>query len=180
MAQFEVEITFDYGDRHWQNRWDVDAADIATVLDGADFFKNRHKAMLLGLYTLARMVVRPPASRGEFFEVVWNIPGDRGFSGLDPLPLFNTVFTALETAAGGLPGKKFFRGLLLASDLEPSGLLNPSIQTLVNTQVGGLIADLAGIGVTIALSNDKVVTFPSTQASVQMRQLHRKRKKPVI
>lgn len=179
MALFEVEVTFDYGDRHWQNRWDVEATDIATVFGMAGFFKDAHIALLLDIYTLARVVVRPAGVSGAFFEQVYNLPGSKSPGGNVVLPLFNTVFIALETVLGGLPGKKYLRGFLLNTDLNPDSTIKAAELPGIAAAIGTLIANVAGAGGAIVLSNDKEVTDVSVQEAVQMRQLHRKRKKTV-
>jgi len=180
MALFEVEVVFNYGDRHWSNRWDVEADDIATVVGMFDVFHDTHLDLLLNIYTLGRIVARPAGERDAFFETVYNQVGNVPIGSDDPLPLFNTIRVLLNTAVGGRPGQKFLRGLLVAGHLLPSGAISGTILATVFTKISGLIAAVETLTGHIVLTNEKEVVNPSVQSSVQMRQLHRKRKKALL
>lgn len=180
MALFEVEVIFNYGDRHWSNRWDVEADDIATVTGMFDIFHDTHLDLLLTIYTLGRILVRPAGERDAFFERVYNEAGHVTIGSDSPEPLFNTIRVLLNTAVGGRPGQKFLRGLLVAGHLLPSGAISGTILAVVFTKISGLIAGVETLGGHIVLTNDKQVDSPSVQSSVQMRQLHRKRKKALL
>lgn len=176
MALFEVEVTMNVGDRHWQNRWDVEAADIATVVGMADAFHDFHIAILLDAYQLGRIVMRPAGERDAFFEFIYDEAGSIAVGAGHLLPLFNTVFVALNTLAGGRPGKKFFRGALLQESLDAAGNIRGAALAPITTAVNGLIASVAALSGHIVLTNDKQVSTATAETPVQMRQLHRKRR----
>lgn len=166
-----------FGERQWQNRWDVEADDITTVLGMFDAFHDFHLGVLLNIFTLVKILARPAGTPDAFYETVYGEPGGRALGGAELLPLFNTVRVLLNTAAGGRPGQKFLRGILKEGDIDSSANIVPATGAFVNTAVLGLIAAVEALTGHIVLTNDKEVVNSSVQTPVQMRQLHRKRKK---
>lgn len=180
MALFEVEVTMNYGDRHWQNRWEVTAADLATAAAGAVDFAGFHQSVLLDTFIVATVLTRPPATRNEFIQEVVDVAGDNASAGKIVLPLFNTMRVLLATASPGRPGQKFLRGLLTAEDLAPGNLIDAGITGAVQTHLNTLISNLGSLGIVLVEAGSKVVTHATAQALVQERQLHRKRRKALI
>lgn len=180
MPLFEVEVTMNYGDRHWQNRWECTADDIATVAASLVDFAGFHQEILLDAFIVASVLVRPPATRNEFIQLVVDSPGLNAAAGKIILPLYNTVRTLLVTAVAGRPGQKFFRGLLTADDLDPNFLIDATTAGSVQTHLNTLIANLTSVGVTLVEAEGKVITHSTVQALMQERQLHRKRRKATI
>lgn len=181
MADFEVRAVYQYGDRFWENVWQIDIGS-ATDFPGAIItaLKDFSVANLLNIYTLVKIVRRPVGSHDAFVESVYDLPGSRDVGASEPLPLFNTVRLLLQPFEGR-PGVKFLRGLLVNTDLiGTGGLIASAVVAGVEGRYIDLAAAVVAAGAQIVVAADKPVGSAATQGVVQMRQLHRKRRKPVI
>lgn len=176
MPLFETEVTMTVGDRHWQNKWQVTAADLATAASGAVDFAGFHQDILLDAFLVGTVLTRNPAVPGDFIQLVVDSPGANTSAGKIVLPLFNTIRALLVTAAPGRPGQKFFRGLLTASDINSSNVIDPLLAGVIQTHLATLISNLSSLSITMVEASSKVVVNAVVQAIVQERQLHRKRR----
>lgn len=181
MATFEVRAVFSYGDRHWENVWEVDVGTAADVPDTViTAFKTFHLDTLLSTYILDKIVRRPSGSHDEFIEVLYGLPGNRDVGASEPLPLFNTILVYLAPFAGR-PGLKYLRGFLVNTDLVGlGGAIADAARATVEGRMIDLLAAVLAASCFIAVAADKQVTASSIKETTQMRQLHRKRKKPVL
>jgi hypothetical protein len=178
MAVWEVRVVFGYGDRSWENVWHIDAGSAddvpAAVITALHDF---HIGKLLSIYELLKIVRRPAGSHDEFIEAIYNEAGGIATGTADAMPLFNTLKFFL-TGGAGRPGFKFLRGLLRTVDvLDSDSNIEPSLVADVEVDVLALIAAVAGADAEIVYGLGKIATSASTQLKVQMRQLHRKRKR---
>jgi hypothetical protein len=181
MAVWEVRPVFQYGDRFWENIWHVDAGadtDVAPALISA--FVDFSLETLLDLYSLARVVRRPAGSHDEFIEVIVAGAGLVGAGDNLALPLFN-VARILLSGGVGRPGEKLLRGLLLNSDvIDNQNHIKPALVSYVTGKVDDLFNAASTAGQSIVFgATDKVAVSPIVDSTIQMRQLHRKRKKTV-
>lgn len=180
MADFEVRAVFTYGDRHWENVWQIDTGSLddvpSAVIEGLREF---HVSTLLADYTLNKIVRRVVGSHDAFVESIYDVPGGRALGSSGPLPLFNTVRLLLQPAAGR-PGVKFLRGLLLLTDIAAAGgVLGPTVLELVQTAINTLYGVVVAAECEIVCAADKLTTSGTPEPVAQERQLHRKRKKTV-
>lgn len=181
MGVFEVKGIYQYGDRFWENVWHIDVGSAEDVPAGVtDALKNFSVHCLLDAYTFVKLVRRPVGSHDAFVEAIYNLPGNRHVGSSEPMPLFNTV-RLLLSAFSGRPGLKFLRGLLLISDIVATGgALGTPVMELVESEAGTLITAIVDAACELVVLPDKVISAPTVQPMTQMRQLHRKRKKPTV
>lgn len=118
-----------------------------------------------------------PDSGGVFTSVPLNSPGDRT-DPADNLPLWNTLRVDLTMDGGGRPGRKYYRLPLGESDVN-NYVVNTGLTGSIKTTLDGLIADLTSLGAPWIDEDEQTVATSAPAARVQMRQLHRKRKKTV-
>jgi len=182
VARFIIQIfkQLSGSDREWSNRWLVEAGDLGAVEDVVPNFAAMEKQLHLDNVTLTRARVSDTTPGTDVFSIVpIGLIGTRatGADG-DWLPIYNTVRVDISVAGGGRPSRKFYRGPILESD-QQAGFLDSAIISLFDTQVNGLISFLSGSGVELVDPDGQPLTTAVTQARVQERQLHRKRKKKV-
>lgn len=179
MAVWEVRAVNQYGDRFWENVWHIDVGadtDVdPAVLSALQTFSIN---MLLTIYSVARIVRRPAGSTDEFIEILVGAAGTRGLAGSFALPLFNTV-RILLAAGAGRPGLKYIRGLLKAVDIiDEQNHIDDDLITYVNEQLDIVLNALSDAGQQFVIgAADKPVVSAEPDTTVEMRQLHRKRKK---
>jgi hypothetical protein len=181
MAIWEVRSVQQYGDRFWENIWHVDIGtdtDVdSSLLTAIEDFA---VAMLLENYSVARIVRRPAGSTDAFIEFLVGAAGARALAGHFALPLFNTVRILLG-AGIGRPGIKYLRGLLQNADIiDEQNHIDPALISYVNTHLDTLLNAATDAGQLFVVgAADKAVATAAPDSSVEMRQLHRKRKKTV-
>ena len=176
-ATDKVQIFFTQtGDRFWTNVYHVNAL----TLDAAAAWAN---TVLVGAmapqlhedFRIVKTVVDHLAD-DSFISTPLNIPGTS--EALDYLPLFNTVKVNVAVAGHGRNDYKFIRGWLSEASVE-DGLINPSSLAVYQGLFEDLIADSTAAGVDLVDTDGNLWTTPAVQAAVQMRQLHRHRRRVV-
>lgn len=182
MAVWEVRLVNQTGERFWENVWHVNIGadtDVDPALLSA--FETFGINMLLENFSLARIVRRPKGTTDAFIEILVGAAGTRGLAGSFALPLFNTV-RLLLAAGAGRPGLKYIRGLLKTADIiDEQNHIDPALITYVNTQIDVLFNAASDAGQSFVIgSADKFAVSAEPDTSVEMRQLHRKRKKSVL
>jgi hypothetical protein len=178
MAVWEVRTIKQYGDRFWENVWHLDiGADTDVSATMIDAFRDFDRSLLRDIYTLARIVRRPAGTTDAFIEVILGLAGLLASTG-KVLPLFNTVRILLNVGAGR-PGQKFLRGYLTDADLSGDDVhIESASVSQVEDAVFALLNTASSEGYTFVESgDDKPVSGAAVQALVQMRQLHRKRRR---
>jgi hypothetical protein len=182
MAFFRVQVfkSIAGNPREWSNTYRVQATDLATVAAVLSDICNQESHLYLDNVnvTRARASDEDPET-DEFVIHTANIIGDRGTaeSG-DWLPLFNCFRVDLDVAGGGRPSRKFYRGPLLESD-QAEGIVNGGVATNIETQVAEIITLFTTGSAPWVDPQGQVITTPHCLPNVQMRQLHRKRRKAV-
>lgn len=172
----QVHYTFGVQGK-WSNVWHNSGADILTVRDNfLGFVVPALLPLLDNTCLLARLLVSDDAST-EFVTVPVDEAGTSGASG-DLLPLFNAVKVLFADGSLGRPDYKFFKGLLTEGGQE-EGFINSATEAVI----AGLVSDLIDAAASndipfVSLDNDEY-TSATVQTFVQMRQMHRKRKKVV-
>jgi len=162
------------GDRFWTNVFHVNAL----TLDAAVAWANTTLVSALvsemgEMFTAVRTVVDHLAD-----DTFTSTPiSQAGAASGDFLPLFNTA-KVLFPIAGGRPDYKFMRGWLQEASVSDGNITDGAI-TVIEGVFDGLITDSGDAGVDLVDSAGNLWTISSCQKAVQMRQLHRKRKKAV-
>lgn len=164
------------GERFWTNVFHVNAL----TIDAAASFANIVLAPACaepmdGSFRVVKTLVSHIAD-DTFVTTPLNIQG--GGSGSPYLALFNTVKVLIGVGGYGRNDYKFFRGILTEMN-QNNGLVETSLMTAMDTLWNGVIADGTASGVDLVDNEGNLWLVASTQRAVQMRQLHRKRKKLV-
>ncbi len=111
-----------------------------------------------------------------FDHLVLNVNGLMDVAGGILLPLFNTLRLDLRTDDSD-PGRKYYRMCFVAENIESDLTLKPAFLTARQSLIDGLTDTPASLGVVTPKGND--VINQKWADTVQMRQLHRRRKKKV-
>jgi hypothetical protein len=164
------------GDRFWTNVYHFNV----TTIDAAAAFANTtiapaEASLMDGTFRVVKTLISDPAS-DEFVTTPLNIVG--GGAGSQYLPLFNTVKVNVSVDGHGRVDYKFYRGGVTEGN-QNNGMMDPATIDAYDDMVNGLIADGAAAGCDLVDSDGNLWVLAVTQPAVQMRQLHRKRKKVV-
>lgn len=125
-------------------------------------------------FSCVRTVVNHLAD-DTFASTPLSIPG--AASG-DFLPLFNTIKVNVSVTGFGRPDYKFVRGWLQEVSVTDGQIESAAIAVFQGI-FEDLITDSTASAVDICDADGNTWTTPAIQPSVQMRQLHRRRKKVV-
>ena len=176
MAVFKIEIFKRAASEDWGNVWHVQATDLDEARDAASAIAAAEQVFHSEgvLFTTARVSDTLPDT-DVTAQIPLNVNGLREDSG-GFLPLFDTLRIDLSVAAGR-PGRKYFRACIVPTDLTtaPDGI-NPPVVSAAASAIDSLISSLSSTTPLIQVDGDVIldaVGFPK----VQMRQLHRKRRR---
>lgn len=175
-ATDKVQIFFTRtGDRFWTNVFNVNALDLASAVAWANTILATSMTEQLGdMFSCVRTVVNHLAD-DTFASTPLNIPG--GASG-SFLPLFDTIKVNVSVAGFGRPDYKFIRGWLQEASTEDGDITDAAI-AVIQGIFEDLISTSTSGGVDIVDADGHVWETPAVQQAIQMRQLHRRRKKVV-
>lgn len=180
MAQFRVQSFKQLigSDREWSNTYLVESPDLDTVAAVLSDLANQESHIFLDNVQVTRIRASDTTPETDVFTIhTANITGDRGTAGDGTwLPLFNCFRVDCDVAGGGRPSRKFYRGPLLEAD-QQAGFLDPSVITEIDTQVAQIIVIFSTGSCPWVDPDGQEVIAVHTQPKVQMRQLHRKRRK---
>lgn len=173
-----IQIQKHIGAEVWDNDYLVSAADMSVAAGYAalllDFERALHRPEVTFDFTLVSTVT---VGDRVFVHTPVNLPGLNPNVGPDILlPLFNTLRLDLQTADSD-PGRKYYRGVLLAGDLQSDFTLAPSRLANYQTIVAGNAGRPSQTGVVTPKGND--IVGQTVADTIQGRQLHRKRRKKV-
>lgn len=178
MTIFRTQVNYRHGATgKWSNVWHNEAADIPAVLsawtsDGVPDLL----PLLANSCTLHSLLVSDPLT-DEFVTLLVDASGTSSASG-DLLPLFNSLRAFFSDGSLGRQDNKFFKGYLQES-ATADGVISSGVTGGVVIMLGTLIADMSTAGAPLVSTQGDPYVSASVQAEVQMRQMHRKRKKAV-
>jgi len=178
MALIRVQVHYRLGvTGKWSNVWHVENAGIGTT--DAAFVAVAVPVLLDFLHvscTLDRLLISNPITH-EFTVNVINQNGENGDTG-EMLPLFNSVKVLFPSTGFGRPDLKYFKGLL-TEGMQANATVAPAVVTAIGTAMQGLVSDMATAGAPLVSDEGDAYATVAVQTLVQMRQMHRKRKKKV-
>lgn len=176
MPLFKVEIFKQYQNENWANVYHLRAADIDEAASGVPILVAAERAIHLNT---TEFVSARVADIAEGTDVFYSIPLG-GFGSVGPgeaaLPLWNTIRVDFAVTGGGRPSRKFYRGRL---DETASSYLTvvTAVANQIDTELTDMITDLAANGTPYVDVDDQLVNNAVVYPRVQMRQLHRKRRR---
>lgn len=165
-------------DHKWSNDYYVTAGSITDAVDIANgpiltFEKIIH---LPSIFLDEMLVSTIPTSDGEFVSVGINTLGENGLGMGDELPMWNVVLVKLQ-AATGRPALKYIRAPI-TEDNTADGLLDAGFVSAYNGYVSALFADMGDLAEGLLCKSTGVpLVSGATSNIVQMRQVHRKRRR---
>jgi hypothetical protein len=177
---FKVEIFKHFGtSRPWANTYLLDAADLLDAQGMAESIVTAETQLHYTVVQYDRLLVSSTTPLDSVFEVTpLATTGQRDSSGVQFLPLFNTVRVDFHAIGGGRPSRKYYRAPIGEFE-QTDGLLETATLASWQSLIDSFLASLAGAGVAWVDPQSQVIDAGSVQRPVQMRQLHRKRRRSV-
>lgn len=173
---WRIEIHKELNNEEWTNDYltsDLtidDAQDLAAVLQ--TFERNIHTTAVQFTYIRVSSYVKFDRT---FRHLTTNLPGLQ--EAVDYLPLFNTLRLNLGTADSD-PGRKYYRTPVPESQ-QSNGVFNPAYITSLNGLANTYLVATDALEHLVTPKGNQV-TSAVFYDRVQMRQLHRRRKKKVV
>lgn len=176
MTVFRLQVFYQYGSLgKLSNVWHSDAADIPTLQgDVSSTMVDDLKVMLHPNCTLLRFLISDLAGT----DFVTTEVGESGTSANDDelLPLFACAKVLFNDGGLGRPDLKYMKGLLTEAIQNNTGITDAFRGTL-DTQMTTLLSDMSAAGSPLCSAEGGEYTGASVQQAVQMRQMHRRRKR---
>jgi len=179
MAVWRVQVNYIQGlSAKWSNVWHVSADDIISAADGFQLNGVSHLIDLLHpSCTLNSLLTSDPAS-DAFVTTPIAQPGEA--SNTDSmLPLFCCAKVLFPVGGFGRPDIKYIKGYLTES-VTTSQQIDTAVAGGITTIIEALITAMSGGGTPLCDADGTEYTVATTQIPIQMRQMHRKRKKKVV
>lgn len=177
-ATFKVQIFKHVGTlRPWSNVYLLDAADLLAAVDMANSLVTNETNLHYDNVIYDRAVVSSLTPHDDVFETIpLATTGNLDLSGEDYLPLFNSIRVDFHVVGGGRPSRKYFRCPVREVD-QVDGLLTSDALTAFQSRALGFVAALATDSVAWVDPDGQAIDSASVFEEVQMRQLHRKRRR---
>lgn len=178
MATVRLQIFYQVGEgAKWSNVYHIDAPDLpGALVQFTDFMKDP----LLGLLHSTARITKVLASSlldDTFSELSVEEAGTSAFTD-SALPFFDCVKLLIATAGLGRPDVKFLKGWLTEGN-SSSGSIDSTPLGDVLTDFQGMIDSLATEGTPLVSENGDEWATASAPPLIQMRQMHRKRRRVV-
>jgi hypothetical protein len=165
-------------DREWSNTWLYNADDLATALEAATVIGTSETALHQDFVTITRALASDTDPDTDFFATAAiNDPGTQ-VTGADGawLPLYNTLRFDINVTGGGRPSRKFYRMPIAESD-QQAGFIDPTRGAAFQSTLNAIITAANAVGGVLVDPDGQTLLDAVVFSQVQMRQLHRKRKK---
>lgn len=177
MAVFEIQVKYQRGiGEKWSNVWRVDAADLLTASSaGNGAFLSDLTPLLDSSCKIVEVLARTPGVPGAFITTALDLAGTSTGSG-SILPLFNSVKVLFPDIAGGRPDYKYLKGFLTESISENEQVSSGALG-VVESQLIAAIGALSDAGAPPVNPRGHNYSLVTPQAAIQMRQMHRKRRR---
>lgn len=178
MPIFRTQVFYKRGAQgKWSNVWHNEAADIPTLQAAWSSTGIPDLQPMLDSSAVIERFLISDLDGDLFVSTNVNAAGTSTASG-DTLPLFNSVKVLFSDGGLGRPDLKYMKGLVTES-VQTDGELSNTFQAAVDVLMTTLLNDMAGEATPFtSITGDEYVSA-SVQPAVQMRQMHRKRKKSV-
>jgi hypothetical protein len=179
MATWRVQVKYIQGlSAKWSNVWHVNAPDIISAADG--FLLNGVPQLLLLLHpscSIDSLLTSDPAS--DAFVVTPVSQAGLAANTDSLLPLFNCIKVVIPVGGFGRPDLKYMKGYLTESVTEDQ-LIDSDVAGGITTILETMINDMLTGETPLCDADGTEYTVVTTQIPIQMRQMHRKRKKKVV
>lgn len=175
---FRLQVNYVLGvTGKWSNVWHVSATDIPAVETAVNDALVPDLLPALDNQATLKSVLISSESDDTFTTVNVNSAGTNSGSG-DLLPLFNSAKVLFDDGSLGRPDYKFVKGFVTEGE-QTNGQLTTGASGALKTIFDALIADMDAAGAPLVSEDNDAYVSSSVQTAVQMRQMHRKRRKAV-
>ena len=178
MAIFRIQVHYQFGTiGKWSNVYHCNTSDIANA--NLQFEINAVPALLALLHPacqMNRLLVSDPAG-SAFIVTPINEAGTSATTD-SLLPLFNSAKVIFPVSGFGRPDLKYIKGFLTET-LVDTGDLTPATVTGLDNQFTAIIGLMDDDSAPLCSSTGELYNNVTVQVPVQMRQMHRKRRKTV-
>lgn len=176
MALFVVQSFKSFLTDKWTNRYFLEAADLNAAIVGADIIQNAEAQFHKDDVALFQIRVSDTNPATDIFSVAPTLDVGLGGPAVDWLPLFNTVRVDLRVQGFGRPSRKYYR-LPINETEHTSTNISSTLATLVQESLVTMIAALSSNDTPLVDPDGQLLTSPTVRLPVQMRQLHRRRRR---
>lgn len=178
MTIFRVQVFESLSDvGKWSNVYHVSSTSITFALAAVGATLIPGLAGVLSTQCQIDRVLISDESSDAFIEVPVNDPGTFADSG-SLLPLFNSMKVLFTTPGFGRPDLKYIKGLI-GESVQVGGELDATFRTAMDVLFTALVTDMENDEVPLCSENGDLWTDVSVQPAVQMRQMHRRRRRTV-
>lgn len=180
MALFRVQVHFQQGTGiKWSNVYNVDAVDLFTAASAAaSILAPEYLPILHVSCQIVKILTSDPDAPGTFIETPLGLAGTNGDAG-QLLPLFNCARVLFPILSGGRSDYKFIKGLL-TEGMQDNGLLLGAVTDQLEEVFTQIIVDMSTAGANMVSDTLQGWSVVTAQQAVQMRQLHRRRRRSVV
>jgi|SRR5215212_3130419 len=176
MALFRVQVNYTRGiGEKWSNVWHCTATGMADCIDDWTAVGVLDLQPVLDSSCQLKSLLISEVGSDAFSTVDVNVAGSRSGSG-DLLPLFNSAKVIFPDSAFGRPDLKYLKGLVTEAD-QTAGVLVPGTVTEIDTRITTLLSDMSTAGTILVTQAGTAYGSVTVQPAVQMRQMHRKRRR---
>jgi hypothetical protein len=174
----KVQVFKHLGTTKWSNTYLLAAPDMDTAVAATtDAIIPGEKAFHRDIVTFDSARVSTYAEGDdEFVTIPINDTGDVATSGAQYLPLFNCTRVDISTSTGGRPSRKYYRIPVMEGD-QQDGVFVSGYQSAINGFVQDILDGISTAGCTWVDPDSQALDTPSCVGAVQMRQLHRRRRR---
>jgi hypothetical protein len=165
------------GTEKWTNVYHADGADLTVVASAFDEAMKLNLRGLAHISVLLEKVLISSLTDDTFLEVPINMAGVNGDTD-DLMPLFNCAKVLFPTEGFGRPDYKFLKGTL-TDDANESGFIASSVIAAIVGAFDTTISDMSINSAPLCSEAGDLWTSTSVQSKIQMRQMHRRRKRTV-
>lgn len=176
MATMRLQVFYQRGEGDkWTNVYHVDASTLGAVITN---FNSIMLPVLIDLLSPSCRIVKVLASSladDTFIEDSVETAGTSGFTD-SLLPFFNCAKVLIATASLGRPDVKFIKGWLTEA-MTASGVIDPARVSEITTAFNDMINDMDTGATPLVADDGGAWVDASTQPNIQMRQMHRRRRR---
>jgi hypothetical protein len=176
MAVFRLQVFYQRSAAEkWSNVYHIQAGDLPEALAAVVDTMVPGLLSVLHIACTIQKVLVSSLTDDTFVEAPVLQGGANGDTN-DLMPLFNSAKVLFATVGLGRPDYKFLKGTL-TDDANESGFIASSVRGLIDTVFTDIINDLATDGTPLVSENGDQWGAVSVQDAIQMRQMHRRRRR---
>lgn len=176
MPIFRIQVNYTFQTTNkWSNVWHATASGMPAIAAAVVTEMEGPLLNLLSTSCILKSFLISEEGTDAFFTVDRNSAGLYSSSG-PLLPLWNTVKVVFPPSNFGRPDLKYFKGVV-GENVQTDGILNSNILGDADAAVESLIDAMDTNSTPLCSKDGDLYETAQVQPAVQMRQMHRKRRK---